>query len=93
MPKIYECIIARSKIIDLVALDNKTLAFTTLQNGIALLDYQECEIKTSLNHKKLNATVNTTAFSPNTELFAFVNNRIIYVIDIQTKDTLQTISV
>jgi len=93
MPKIYECINARSKIIDFVALDDETLAFTTLQNGIALLDYRECKIKKSLSHKKLNATVDATTFSPNTELFAFVNNRIIYVMDIQTKDILQTISV
>jgi len=93
MPKIYECIIARSKITNLVTLDKETLAFTTLQNGLALLDYQECEIKKSLTHNKLNTNVTASTFSPNTELFAFVNNRVIFIIDIQTKDTLQMISV
>lgn len=93
MPKIYECIIARSKITNLVTLDNETLAFCTSQNGIALLDYQECEIKKNINHQKLNSNVVATAFSPNTELFAFVNNRVLYVVDIQTKDTLQVINI
>ena len=93
MPKIYECIIARSKITNLVTLDSETLAFSTLQNGIALLNPQECEIKKSITHNKLNASVTATAFSPNTELFAFVNNQVIFILDIQTKEIIQMISV
>ncbi len=93
MPKIYECIIARSNITELEALDDEILAFSTLQNGIALLDYQECEIKKNINHKKLNSNATAFAFSPNKEYFAFVNNHIIYIIDIQSKETIYTISV
>ena len=93
MPKIYECITAKSNILDIVSLDGETLAFSTLQNGIAFLDYQECEIQNNITHKDLNANVTARAFSPNAELFAFVNNRVIFVIDIQTKETIKTIKV
>ena len=93
MPKIYECIIARSKITELVALDNEILAFSTLQNGIALLDYQECEIKKNITHQKLNTSADIVTFSPNKEYFAFVNNRIIYIVDIQSKENIQMINI
>ncbi len=93
MPKIYECLIARSKITDLVALNNDTIAYSTLQNGISLIDYQECDIKRSIINNKINNHVTALSFSPNSEMFAFVNNRIIYILDIQTKEIIQNISV
>ena len=93
MPKIYECIIARSIITELKALDNNTLAFSTLQNGINLLDYHSCDITKNITHKKLSSNITALAFSPNSEMFAFVNNRVIHIIDILTKDSIQAITV
>jgi hypothetical protein len=93
MPKVYECLIARSKITSLVSLDDDTLAFTTLQNGITLFDSKECDIKNNLLNNKLNSSVVAQSFSPNKEMFAFVNHKNIYILDIQTKELINTIYV
>ena len=93
MPKIYECLIARSKITEFIALDNEVIAYSTLQNGIVFINYENCVIKGNITNSKINNQVNALAFSPNMQMFAFVNNKIIYILDIQTKEIIQNIFV
>lgn len=91
MPKIYECHTARSSITDLKVVDSSFVAYSTLQNGIVILDFEECEIVKSVISRNLNSNVTAVAFSPDSKMFAFVNDKIIYIIDIHTKKTVQNI--
>lgn len=93
MPKIYECQSAKSDITELKVLDSSLVAYSTKFHGIKIFDFDECEIKKSIANIYLNSTVSACAFSPNSELFAFVNNQKIHIIDIQTKEAIQTIDV
>ncbi len=92
MPKIYECQTTRSYITALKVLDNTFVAYSTVQNGIVFLDFEECNITKNVVNRNLNSNTTAVAFSPNSEMFAFVNNKTIYIIDIQTKKTIQNIS-
>lgn len=91
MPKVYKCQTARSKIANLKVLDNTLLAYNTKLHGTIILDLNECETKINITNKHLNSNVTAYSFSPNSKMLAFVNKRIIYIIDMQTKSTLQTI--
>ena len=93
MPKIYECQTARSRITQLKALGQDILAFSTSQNGITLMDSKECNTKRHITNKRLNSSSTNITFSPNSEMFAFINTQTIHVIDIQTKESIQTINV
>ncbi len=93
MPKIYPCQRAKSDVTQLKVLNNSLVAYSTKYHGIKLFDFDECEIKKSIANMYLNADVNASAFSPNSELFAFVNNRVIYIIEIQSKEIIHTIEV
>lgn len=93
MPKIYECQTARSNITQLKALNENILAFSTSQNGITLIDSQECDTKRHITNKRLNSSSTHISFSPNSEMFTFVNQRTIYVVDMQSKETIQTINI
>jgi len=93
MLNIYECLIARSNITELKSLDEDTLAYSTTQNGVTLLDSKEYEIKKTIKHPKLSPHVTAIAFSKDSEMFAFVNNKVIYIIDMDTKEDIQTINV
>ncbi|MDD5373474.1 MAG: hypothetical protein PHO62_08620 [Sulfurimonas sp.] len=93
MLKIYECQSAKSDITELKVLNGSLVAYSTKLHGIKIFDFDECEIKKSIANIYLNSTVNACSFSTNSELFAFVNNRIIYVIDILSKEIICTIEV
>lgn len=91
MPKIYKCQRAKSDITLLKALDDSLIAYCTKFHGIKIFDFNECEIKKSIANAYLNSTVSACAFSPNNEFFAFVNNRTIYILEIQSKEIIHTI--
>lgn len=91
MLKIYECQNAKSDIIDLKVFNDSLIAYATKFHGIKIFDFDECEIKKSISNMYLNSTVTASAFSPNSEFFAFFNNKTIYIIDIQTKEVIHKI--
>lgn len=91
MPKIYECQRAKSDIIQLHVLNDSLVAYTTKLHGIKIFDFNECEIKKNILNTHLNSEVTICAFSPNSELFAFVNNQLIYIIDIDFKKVIHSI--
>lgn len=93
MLKIYECQVARSDITELKILDNSLVAYCTRLHGIKIFDYSDCEIKKSIANEYLNSEVSASAFSPNSELFAFVNAQTIHVINLQSKEVIHTIQI
>lgn len=91
MLNIHDCQTAKSEIIGLEILDDFFGVYTTKLHGIKIFDPIECEIKKSITNVYLNHEVTCSAFSPDSKLFAFSNNKIIYFIDIQTKELLPSI--
>ncbi|QOY54650.1 hypothetical protein HUE87_12465 [Candidatus Sulfurimonas marisnigri] len=91
MSRIYECQISKSNITSLKVLDNNNFAYSTKLHGIILIDLNKCETKKNITNKYLNPSATAHSFSPNSKIFAFTNNHMIYVIDIETNETLQTI--
>ena len=91
MPKIYECQRAKSDIIQLKVLNDSLVAYATKFHGVKIFDFNECTVKKSIANVHLNSTVTASAFSPNAELFAFVNNQVIYIIEIASKEIVHTI--
>ena len=93
MPKIYKCQRAKSDITLLKALDDSLVAYCTKFHGIKIFDFHECETKKSIANAYLGPNVTASAFSPNNELFAFVNSSFIYILEIQSKEIIHTIEV
>ena len=91
MPKIYECQRAKSDIIRLKVLNDSLVAYNTKFHGIKIFDFEECEIKKNIANMYLNATVSACAFSPDSELFAFIGNKSIYILEIESKNIIHTI--
>lgn len=93
MLKIYECQSAKSDITELRVLNGSLVAYNTKFHGIKIFDFDECDVKKSIANMYLNSDVSACAFSPNSELFAFVNKQTIYILDIQTKEIIHSIEV
>lgn len=93
MLKIYECQSAKSDISELKVLNGSLVAYVTRLHGMKIFDFDECDVKKSIANIYLNSDVSVCAFSPNSELFAFVNAQTIYILDIQTKEIAHTIEV
>ena len=91
MLKIYECENAKSYITDLKSLHDSFFAYSTKLHGIKIVDFYECELKKSIVDEHLNSDVDASAFSPDSELFAFVNAHTIYILDMESKKIFCTI--
>ena len=91
MPKIYNCQKAKSDIIELKVLNSSLVAYATKFHGIKIFDFESCDTKKSIADMHLNSTVSASAFSPNSELFAFANNHNIYILEISSKNISNTI--
>ena len=85
-----ECLRARSAI-NYITVIQEQLFFTTQIHGLKALDIKECSTKINLSNRNLNSNTTATAISPNAKLLAFANKNIIYVVDIETHKTIQSI--
>jgi len=91
MRKIDKCLVTRSDITQLTALENNLVAYATKLNGIKLFSYKNCSLKVNLVSEYLNDKTTAICFSKNGELLAFANDTIIYVIHMPTKRLLEKI--
>lgn len=91
MFKIYECQSAKSDITALTILGDKFVAYSTRLHGIKIFDLNTFETRKSIASSHLNSSVTACAFSPNSQFFVFANAPFLYIIDIETKELLQTI--
>lgn len=87
------CLRTRSPIRELKKLDNGLLAIATLQHGIRLFSYDECENKATISHEHLNSQTTAVSFSPNAEFIAFSKESFIFILHIPSKIVLKTIKV
>lgn len=90
MLEFNECLKARSAVTHLQIVDNNLLV-TTKIHGMKVIDFDTCNTKINLSNRHLNSDTNAVAISPNGKLLAFANKSVLYVIDITTHKTLQTI--
>jgi hypothetical protein len=86
MLKIYECQVAKSDILELEVLSDSLIAYATKSHGIEIYDSVECKRKKSIVNVHLNSEITSSAFSPNSKIFAFSINQTIFVIDIDSKE-------
>ena len=90
MPKIHECFNTRSEITQLAQLED-TIAYSSKLHGLKLFSHENCHIKQNLRHEYLNSNTTHTIFSADALHVAFVVENKIYVINLKTKNLIQTI--
>ncbi len=91
MRKICKCLSTRSDITQLTALEHNLVAYATKLDGIKLFSYKNCTIKLNLVSEYLNEKTTAICFSKNTEILAFANSTIIYIVHMPTKRLLKRI--
>jgi len=86
-----KCFQTRSPITELAVLNDDSVAFSTEIHGIKIFSHEECNTTTNLSHELLGYTTTAVTFTLDSNLVAFANDTIIYILDIQTKTLIQTI--
>lgn len=92
MGEIDDCIKARSFITSLKVLDNKNIAFATKLHGVKICTPEECSVKLNFANELLNSSTTAICFNNSGTLLAFANDKIIYIVNLTTKDILKTIN-
>ncbi|MFT5662438.1 MAG: WD40 repeat protein [Sulfurimonas sp.] len=85
------CLRTRSPIQELKKLNNNLIAIATLQHGVRIFSYDECENKTTISHEYLNSQTTAVSFSLNGEFIAFSNPSYIFILHMPSKVVLKTI--
>src|SRR3989339_542793 len=91
MFKIYECQNAKSNIIELKVLSDSLVAYCTEFHGVEIFDFNSCKIKKTIANHCLYLSMNICSFSPDLKLFAFVNNQVLCVSDMESNELIYTI--
>lgn len=91
MPKIDKCLNVKSHVVALKALDGLHVACCTRFHGIEIIDTNECDVKKTITNNYLNLIPSAYAFSPNSQYFSFATSSYIYIMDIETKNIVQSI--
>ena len=85
------CYKARSEITALSVLEDNSFIFSTKIHGAKIFSHESCSATQNLSIELLGAKTTAVAFSQKSNLLAFANGNIIYVINTQNKMLLQTI--
>ncbi|MBU1659767.1 WD40 repeat domain-containing protein, partial [bacterium] len=91
MPKIKNCLIARSEITELKKLSNNSIVFSTKLHGIRIINPEDCQVTFNFAYESLNSKTNVLAFSPDEELLAFANDTVISVVHMPSRKVINTI--
>jgi hypothetical protein len=86
-----QCTRTRSDITAFSILENDTFVFSTKYNGAKIFSSLDCSSLNNLSIKLLNPSTTAIAFHETKNILAFANSNIIYIIDTDTKNLLQTI--
>ena len=92
MVEIDDCIKARSFITSLKVLDNKNIAFATKLHGVKISTSQDCSVILNFANEYLNSSTTAICFSNDGTLLAFANEKIIYIVNLNSKDIIKTIN-
>ena len=85
------CYKARSEITGLSILEDNSFIFSTKIHGAKIFSHKSCSATQNLSIELLGAKTTAVAFSQKSDLLAFANGNIIYIINTQNKMLLQTI--
>ncbi len=89
--RLQECLKARSNITNITVLDSTSIAFSTKVHGAKIFSMSDCSVSQNLSIELFGHKTTATAFSPEHKLLAFANSKIIYVVNLKNKTTIQTI--
>ena len=87
-----ECLKTRSEITAFSILKDDTVAFSTRVHGAKIFSSQSCSVSKNLSLDLLGHKTTAVAFSKDYDLLAFANANVIYVINTQNKELVQSIS-
>ena len=87
----HECYKARSEVTSFTLLEDDTLAFTTSLHGAKLFSHLRCSALKNLSIDLLGHKTTAVAFSKASNLLAFANTNIIYIVNTENKLLIQTI--
>lgn len=85
------CCKTRSEITAFKLLEDDSLAFSTKLHGAKLFSHLQCSVIKNLSIELLGYKTTAVAFSASSNLLAFANSNVIYVLDTQNKLLLQSI--
>jgi len=86
-----ECYKARSNITAFTLLDNDTIAFSTAIHGAKIFSHESCSAIKNLSIEHLGQGTTAVCFSKDSNLLAFANDNIIYIVNTDNKILLQKI--
>lgn len=87
-----DCIKTRSEITALSTLKDGLVAFSTKTHGAKIFSSESCSVTKNLSIEHLGYKTTAVAFSSDTELIAFANSNIIYIMNTKNKALTQTIT-
>ncbi|MDF1883393.1 hypothetical protein JHD49_05505 [Sulfurimonas sp. SAG-AH-194-C21] len=85
------CYKARSDITAFTLLDDDSIAFSTAIHGAKVFSHQNCSALKNLSIEFLGQNTTAVCFSKDSDLLAFANDNIIYIVNTQNKLLLQKI--
>jgi hypothetical protein len=89
--RLQECLKTRSEITNITVLNDANIVFSTRVHGAKIFSSTECSVSKNLSIELLGHKTTATAFSKEHRLLAFANSKIIYVVNLQNKTTIQII--
>ena len=92
MPEILDCLKARSFITSLKVLQDSQLAFATKFHGAKICSSDEYIVKLNFSNEKLNSSTTAICFDNSGQLLAFANDKVIYIVHLESKKILKTIT-
>lgn len=92
MPEILDCVKARSFVTSLKVLRDGRIAFATKLHGAKICSAEECSIKLNFANVRLNSSTTAICFDNSGKLLAFANDKVIYIVHLESKNILKTIN-
>ena len=86
-----ECLKTRSAITAITSLKDDKIAFSTKHHGAKIFSSPDCVVLKNLANEFLGYKTTAVAFSKESDLVAFANDSVIYVLDLTHKIIIQTI--
>jgi len=87
----HSCYKARSEITAFTLLDDDTIAFSTATHGVKIFSHEKCSTLKNIPIKFLGQNTTAVCFSKDSNILAFANNNIIYIVNTENKLLIQKI--
>ena len=87
----HNCYKARSEITAFTLLDDNTIAFSTAMHGAKIFSHEKCNALKNISIDFLGQNTTAVCFRKDSNILAFANNNIIYIVNTENKLLLQKI--